>query len=246
MKKVFKDDYNSINEEMSMDSVSKPSIRGKVRFLDDEGNVILEKDNLIVLRGRVFALEKLFNDMNTEGSYVTNNNRELILFKIGTGGAPENDPFQPYTPSFDDTDLASPIPFKVVDANDTNTTLTTEEQDIYYDSKLNEIDTTLTEFYCKRFDVIDPVWNIDTVNNEVYKKMILKINTTDFRTVPTGNPEQPYTRDANINELGLYFASYNDTTNEMEDIEMFSRLTFSTEPLTNLSKTVTIEYYIFG
>ena len=245
MKKIFTDNMDSIKDEASINN-KDTSLRGKVKFLDDEGNLLFEKDNLIVLRGRVFALEKMFNDDNNEGSYDKNLNREIVMFKIGTGGAPENNPFQPYTPEFSDLDIAQPIPFRVVDGNDADTTLTAEEENVYYDAKINSVDSTLTEYYGKRFDQQDPIWEIDLANNEVYKKMIMKVDTKDFRTVPTGNPDQPFTREANINELGLYFAFFNDTTNKMEDVELFSRLTFSTEPLSNLSKSITIEYYIFG
>ena len=56
---------------------SRMGFRGRVRIheiVDEFGNTVLkqEKDNLIVLRGRTFALEKLFNDpISTENSEET-------------------------------------------------------------------------------------------------------------------------------------------------------------------------------
>jgi len=243
--KVLKfNDGSNLEDSFVMNNA--PTMRGRVVFKDDMGNILLEKDNLIVLRGRVYALEKLFADFNTNDNYAKNLNRIISLFKCGEGGTPEDKPFQPYVPVFSDLDLAKEIPFRIVDANDPTTFLSTEEKQLYYDGRVSALDSNLTEYFCKRFDNVDPEWHIDSVNNEVYKKIILRISTLDFRTVPTGDPEQPYGRDAKINELSLCLAYYNQVANVMEDIELFSRICFDTESLSNLTKQITVEYYIYA
>jgi len=243
--KVLKfNDGQKFDDKMVMDN--SPKLRGKVVFKDDMGNVILEKENLIVLRGRVYAIEKLFNDYNTNDNYKKNLNRTISLFKCGEGGTPEDKPFQPFVPSFSDVNVATEIPFRIVDANDPTTFLSTEEENLYYDERVNADDSNLKEYYCKRFDNTEPEWHIDTANNEVYKKIILRISTLDFRTIATGDPEQPYTRDAKINELSLCLAYHNVASNTMEDIELFSRICFDTESLSNLTKQITVEYYIYA
>jgi len=243
-KKIIEDGFNLVDK--SSLGLVQPKLRGKVVIKDDNGNVILEKDNMIVLRGRVFALETLFSDLNEDPEYLKNLNRTVCLFKMGNGGTPVSSPFQPYTPNHTDLDLASPLPFRIVDANDSRTQLTTAEQQVYYGDVVSTLNPDVREYYYKRFENVDPEWRIDKIGNEAYKKMVLHVNELDFKTTPTGNVDDPYTRNAIVNELGLFFAHYNTVSNKYEDIEMFSRICFNTEALKSATKAITIEYYIFA
>jgi hypothetical protein len=214
----------------------------RVIFRDEKGNIILEKENLIVLRGRTFALEKLFNDVITVGSgYDQDLNRQIVLFKIGSGGADvTNDPFNPYTPNFADEDLASEIPFIIVDpdkmadpAKAANpsifVTLPSGYENIYYDKRTVG---TVDSYYAKKFETA-PEWYFNKLTNEVYKKVTLAIAVQDAR-------------DEYINELSLLLANYDNVGNAYNNIELFSRICFDTESLVNHTKQIIIEYYIYA
>jgi hypothetical protein len=233
------------------DKIGQPSsrmgLRGRVRIheiIDEFGNTILkqEKDNLIVLRGRTFALEKLFNDPidPVSSGYKVNMNRTICLFKIGAGGADiESAPFQPFTPSYNDEDLALPIPFVIEDSNKysdpekTNNpsiidSMSEEHRKIYHLPQIRNNGTS--EYYAKVFEV-KPQWVFNKTTNEVYKKIMLKINENEARGFM-------------VNELGLLIAERDG--NVYKDAELFSRVTFDTESLTSLTKSLLIEYLIFA
>ncbi|WCS68388.1 hypothetical protein Goe21_02790 [Bacillus phage vB_BsuM-Goe21] len=230
------------------DKTSQPSsgmgLKGKVKVMDEFGNTILEKDNLIVLRGRTYALERLFGKpIDAEASgYRVNLNRSICLFKVGSGGADiESAPFQPFAPLYSDEDLAKPVPFVVQDPAKHETPekennpsiieeLSEEQRKRYYLPEVRSDGTT--EYYGKVFEV-EPQWVFSKENNEVYQKIMLKINADE-------------TRGYLINELGLVFAEYDEANNTYKDTELFSRVTFDSESLTSLTKTVLIEYLIYA
>jgi hypothetical protein len=208
------------------------------------GEELLRKWNLITLRGRVLALELLFNDPvplgTSQGSvnYVTGAQsltRSIIMFSIGSGGAPAADPFNPVVPAYSDMALATPEAFRKTDTTNATTlaqfpALTPAEQMVYYNAVTSG---TITQYYSKRFDVLQPAWTVDTVNNEAYKKIILRIGDLDARG-------------KTINELALQVANYNSGTNAMSGIEQFTRITFASESLVNPSKQLLVEYYIYA
>jgi hypothetical protein len=221
-------------------------LRGKVVLKDELGNVLFTKWNLIVLRGRVFALESMFGVVNTESSYRHESDKQLLCFGIGTGGALEASPFNPVSPGFNDRDLANRVPFMTINSTDpipngsaypvnasasVFSSFVTGEEAIYKDPRVPTTPAVLSgetvySYYLKKFDA--PTWHIDTTTNETYLKAILNIGTRDARG-------------KNINELGLYF-----TTASYTYPELFSRITFHTESLATLTKNFTIEYYIYA
>jgi hypothetical protein len=240
----FLDETTNIRQAIAT-SKEKPHLRGRVIIRDEFGNVILEKDNLIVLRGRTFALEKLFNMTITSSSgYKMDLNRQVCLFKVGSGGADvASAPFTPYVPKFSDLDLVTPVPFVSVDANKNNvsseqnnpsyvTSLTTTQARTYYQPVARTSQTSITDYFCKVFDTT-PSWFFDNVNNEVYVHCTLRVAASDARN-------------QYVNELGLFFGDYNATANTYSNIEMFSRICFDTESLTNQTKQLVVDYYIYA
>jgi hypothetical protein len=235
------------------DKIGQPSsrvgLKGRVRIheiVDEFGNTVLkqEKDNLIVLRGRTFALEKLFNDPidPTISGYQVNMDRTICLFGIGAGGADiKSAPFQPFTPLYSDENLAVPIPFviedsgKYSDQDKTNNpsfieTMTAEQRATYFNPIIRS--NGATEYFSKVFEV-KPQWVFNKTTNEVYKKIMLKLDKNEARGYM-------------VNELGLQIGWMNPKNKLYEDIELFSRVTFDTESLTSLTKSLLIEYLIFA
>ena len=245
-KKLVFNEYSQFKDDHRLGQMlHTPPMRGKVLMRDEAGNIILEKDNLIVLRGRTFALEKIFDDtISTNSGYKRNLNRRVVLFKIGNGGADvEAAPFDPFVPNFKDEILGNEIPFITVDpgknadpekqANPSIVTaLTPAEKNIYYDGRPDPGNPNVIHYYAKRFES-EPEWYFDKTNNEVYKRIVLRINTKDARN-------------QYINELALCIAEYDSSSNTYKDIELFSRICFDTESLINLSKQILIEYFIYA
>jgi hypothetical protein len=226
-------------------STSYVGLKGRVRLRDGvTGELILEKDNLIVLRGRTYALEQLFNDPidPTASGYKVNMNRTIGLFKIGSGGADvQSSPFQPFTPLYKDEDMAIPVPFVIQDPDKYATAekennpsiienLSTAQKKKYYLPTVKSNGTT--EYFGKVFEVA-PQWVFNKTTNEVYKKIMLKIDANEARGYM-------------VNELGLVIAQYDATNNVWKDAELFSRVTFDTESLTSLTKSLLVEYLIFA
>jgi len=246
---TFKDEFNNINEEISRtvstDTNNTTNLKGVVKFINpDTGETIFEKENLIVLRGRTFALEKLFGVPITGSPYIQNLNRSVALFKIGKGGTPEGDPFNPIVPEYFHTSLSDEVPFITVDPNKLTsgdiekasnpsivTELSIDQQHKYYMPVVDTLDPEVTHYYGKNFE--DAEWVFDEVNNEVYRELSLFISAIDARG-------------KYINELGLFIAEYDEVNNEYLNLELFSKLTFDTEPLSNNTKSILIQYRIYA
>lgn len=219
-------------------------IKGRVVLKDEFGNTILDKHNLVVLRGRTIILEKLFNDPfdpNITG-YKVNNDRIPCLFKIGCGGADiKSSPADPFVPSYSDEDLVQPVPFVIADGNKMNDNdkmnnpsiiekFTEKNKNTYYLPIIKEDGST--EYYGKIFEC-KPQNIFDKNTNEVYKLINLKVEADEARGY-------------SINELGLVLAYYNSDTNEYEDSELITRITFPTIYLNTPSRFFTVEYYLYA
>lgn len=73
------------------DSKSLTVLRGRVNIKDKFGNTILDKDNLVVLQGRKYILDKLFAGgkkyTNVSGyGNLSDENRVIMGFAVGDGG----------------------------------------------------------------------------------------------------------------------------------------------------------------
>jgi hypothetical protein len=248
-------------EEVSFDDVLElikdPEINlglsGAISSMTDNTGRVCFKDrcNLIVLRGRTFSLEKLFNttiDSNGVNSgavpYISDLNRQILGFGVGYGGAPSGDPFSPYSvPPTGDSGVAltQPIPFRLHDTSQSasgNGLLYVPSNEITNYGDLRSVSGSQYHYYMKLFDS-PPVWVFNAAANTVYKQILLSISVNDCRT----------TVGHQINELCLYFGRnsghdvYNG--NVITHPEMFSKITFPTENISG-SKTLSIVYNIYA
>jgi hypothetical protein len=260
-------------EKLSPEEV--PWFGGMVNIYDkDTGEILVSKrPNIVTLRGRLFALERLYNHGATQGntsaldgnnpfqngSYRSNLDREIVFFTVGSGGANAGDWFNTKAPTFNSTALYNQIAFRRVPeaiyGTSTGNDLTPAEREFYFLPRKigNEI-----HFFGKRFNEQLSNFLIDTTNNKVYKKLTLEISNKDCRII--GNDED------RINELGLIIASKNkggitvpytqnggrlpipssaNQTNLDLDWELYSHLTFKTEAIYG-TKSLLIEYYTYA
>ena len=199
-------DYKKFSDAMN----TKDTLRGHFIMKDENGNIIEEKDNLIVLRSRLFVLLSLFkpNELERkemESSYIKNDNRRICLFKIGMGGADtQSAPFQPFVPKFTDRDLANPIPFVVtnevkeldpeLNANPSvflpdKHYFNKDKRETYHCPRKNEDDSV--SYFAKTFDNVD--FSFSTESSEIFAALQLTIENWDARGYF-------------FNELGLLFA----------------------------------------
>ena len=219
------------------------------------GRVCFQKrHNLIVLRGRTFALEKLFNDtIDTFGvndgvrPYISDLDRKVIAFSVGKGGAPASDPFAPYAPppiGANGVGLAQRMPFRLHDtamavSGDPLLYVPNGEIGNYGGAEAITGQSSQVYYYLKHFDSRDPVWMFDEQKNTVYKQITLSITENDCRTA-TSNW---------VNELSLYFGRVggSDIRGGVSFVnpEMFSRITFPTEFL-SANKALEIVYNVYA
>jgi hypothetical protein len=240
---------------------SGPESMGGFVSMYDRGTgrpVFQMRKNLIVLRGRTYALELLFaNAIGSQGvngppaPYVSDLSRRIITFMVGNGGAPPSDPFNPYAPPPTGPAgvlLASPIPFRFHDTSqsgsgDPSLFIPGDEIQNYADGVLVPGGTP-TQFYYwqKNFDVLVPAWYFSESENTVYKAVEMSVTVDDCRTA-VGN---------NINELGLFFGKPGpgsgldaNGADVFVNTEMFSRITFATEFMST-GKSLAIEYRVYA
>lgn len=224
--------------------MTEKRIKGHVIVKDaSNGKIVLEKDNLVVMRTRVFVFEHLFKVSPPEFyESIDDKERSICLFKVGQGGADVNaTPFNPFVPKFSDTDLSQPVPFVIIDPDadisvdkESNpsiiTELTDEQSKIYYLPKENP-DGTLS-YYAKIFEPESQGWVIDSNTGEVAYSLSMRI--------------EPYEcRGFIINEIGTILAKYNESENIYEGAELATRITFDSESLANLTKGIEIEYVFY-
>lgn len=122
MKKILNDKISLFDKKSGSSSL----VKGLVIIKDEEGNILLEKENLVLFNTRLFLFEHLFkakyeNSMDEPTSLPDEelHKRKICLFTLGQGGADVNGtPFNPFVPKFNDTKLATPIFFKKVDTSE--------------------------------------------------------------------------------------------------------------------------------
>jgi hypothetical protein len=225
-----------------MDNISdnlklKDTHHNTVIAKDKDGNILFKVENLVVQRGRLFTLEKIFDDPLTEGeiinlkqlTYKSNINREIVFFKVGKGGT-VNGPFIPIEPTASDTNLTDSIPFRTLEDDDLDEL---ERPNYCLKETTEENEVTINKYYGKRFEITDSVWDVDLVNNLISKKITMLVDQVDCR-------------DAEINELGLFFAEIGEGGLIIDNTaEMFSKITFASEIMDGL-KTLEFIYTIYA
>ena len=241
-KKIEKNDTINLQET---------SLRGKVIIKDPETKEVLyEKNNLIMMRTRIWLFEQLFNidkPNNYDGNSV--NDRSICLFSVGSGGADINNAaFTPFSPKFSDKSLGKRVPFVIENpdkensdnlANDPSVykTLSSEQKNKYYVIQNNPDGSKF--YYGKRFADATPEnplgsskkWVVDTNSGAVAFSLKMTIDKDECRGEM-------------INELGLWLGRYNQS-NTFSGLELASRITFDTESLSSLTKGIEIEYIIY-
>jgi hypothetical protein len=218
---------------------SKPGLRGVV-VVKQGGNIIgvrevlQKRDNLVVRDGREMTLRKIFNKPGsapgeTEAQLAA---KSIMLFGIGSGGTPNNDPFSPFAVTPADRDLSNPVSFRTSSAA---APLIGDDVTKYTDGR--SVSGGNVEWYKKLFSNGNGNIVVDPATDEVYNKLSLQISAQDAR-------------DKFVNELALYWTRHNPVANDMNarftDYFMFSRVTFLTEPLPSAtSKALDIDYYVY-
>lgn len=231
------------------------TLKGIVTMRDNTtGRVVFSRrNNLILLRGRTFALEDLFKDtIDNNGvsgganPYLSNLSRKISGFIVGRGGsvAPST-PFEAKAVEPRDRWLTTEIPFRLHDNTLDETTpesfVPAAELPFYADGRaVVGQETTQREYFLKRFDNFDPTWNFDETANEVYKLIQMTISEYDCRTLV----------DPMVNELALVIAEDLQTVDsngmpQYTDIEIFSKIHFPTEYLST-GKSLSIEYLVYA
>jgi hypothetical protein len=241
-KLIIKDDtLESLLHDEFVTHHDRSTLKGIVVIKDPEGKVLFRKKNLVVLRGRVFALEKVFNfpidpelaSFQEVPNYKENLNRQICLFGIGTGGASGNTVFEPITTDAHNEELYDPAPFRTFSTGGIDGLSEYEISNSIYTREVLDEDLNLTHYYLKRINTNNgfvPEWNFDYVTNMSSIKNTLEIESHDFV-------------DRVINEFGLYIAELD--TGVFSDIELFSHVTIPSQPLQMLNNFI-IEYYLFS
>ena len=225
-------------------NLSEKQVRGHVIIKDpSNGNIIVEKDNLVVMRTRVFLFEQLFK-VNPPDYYncQIDNDRSICLFKVGQGGADVNSAsFSPFAPKFSDSDLAQPVPFITVnpdkdsdaelDANPSIVSELSDDQTKMYYLPTENPDGSVS-YYGKVFESDSKGWVIDNNTGEVAYSLSMKINENECRGYI-------------LNEIGTVLATYDEDTNTYLNYELATRITFDSESLSSLTKGIEIEYIFY-
>jgi len=215
--------------------------KNKIIAFDEHGNKLFERENLVVQRGRVFALESIFDNFMSQelagehGFKGGTNRKKIALFKIGKGGTAIGTPFTPTVVNANETELTDPVPFRVVDPGDSSTTLSELEKDIYCCPIVDEDGKTL--YFGKRFEEDAGSWDIDltiddptdTTTNLISYLINFEISDKDARN-------------SIINEVGIYFAEVDGDGKPIDGTEeLFSKINFSSEKLDGYSS----KYFVY-
>ena len=246
--------FTKITDGVGLDDLptTVEQVHGHVIVKDaDTGEILVDKDNLVLMRTRVWLFEQLFKiDAPASLNYTKDNSRSIALFSIGSGGADINaNPFAPFVPKFSDIELGQRIPFVTVDPDKANnaesqanpsivSSLTSAQRNIYYMPVSNSDGTT--PYYAKRFKgatAANPFgssgkWVIDNYSGKVAFSLSMNIDKSEAR----GNV---------INEIGLWMATYNSSANTFTNPFLATRICFDTDSLSSLNKNIEIEYLMY-
>lgn len=259
------------------DKLKKQGLRGHVKVKDKAtGKLLVEKDNIITLRTRLFVLKNLFGEdlVNDESQgYINNPRRKICLFKIGQGGADiESSPFQPFIPKFSDEDLAKPVPFVSVspdknldpdlEANPSIRESLTEDEEKIYHLPYHRPDMSVS-YYAKKFDSSSLKIAFNKDSNELYAHLTLSINPNEARGYYINEfglvlAEEVYfkldSKGNTIDNERISLEAYAKLNEEQKkqykygyaDCELCSRVTMDTISLSSLSAGLEIEYLVYA
>lgn len=244
----------------------------KILGYDEFDNQLFEEENITVLPGALFTVEKLFNltnditaatkeksldvtlGINTQIENSRPAEEFITLFGVGTGGA--TDVVGSIKPThYTDSELAGLFPIKCVP-------VTNSVDSKYQVHKTQDIKGTKYEcYYCKRFDS-DPTLSVlrhmadgsdgaEITRDELNSKTNSLIDTFVSMTLKIDKTDarewfelNGNVEAARINALGLYTAWYDTKTQQYRNVRLFSELHFQNEIL-HLSKSLTLVYRIY-
>ena len=109
------------------DNLSFCNMRGHVTIKDENGHVLVDKDNHIVKSGRRWLMQRMFDLSITKDS----NEKDYLpgWFSIGNGGAALDTPFNNIWPTDDDVGLYNPLKFDAdTEHNDSSVSLISENR----------------------------------------------------------------------------------------------------------------------
>jgi hypothetical protein len=214
----------------------RPMLGGIVVVRESGTRKILQpaKPNLVVRNGREMTLRKIFNLPGAVAGETESQlgAKSVLLFGIGTGGTPNNDPFNPFAVTPSDKDLSSAISFRTTSAA---APFSNSDAEKYTDGRATTGGNI--EWHKKLFSNGHGEITVDPLTDTVYNKLSLQITSEDAR-------------DKFVNELALFWTRYNaaalDMNSKFSDYFMFSRITFLTEPLpSSTSKGLDIDYFVY-
>ena len=281
---VFSDKLSGIKDDMNFSAHSSHDIklRGELTMENEYGEVLLRKSNTIVVGGRRFVLEKIFNldpashpritlnsilGVNTSEAPITGigprRNQSILLFGVGSGGS--DIAFgSVYAPDSANNNLFKLIPLRHVDV--TNDLSVEEMKD--YRMKVRTADKY--SYYLKKFtsepklvmkqnnnNFVPKLTDNDIFNPDhsaiireavdIYCEIQFKISEKDVREWYIA---QESIKQARINEIGLYYGYYDDANpnvwNDIKSCQLFSKITFDSEPLSNYTKVIYCTYRIYA
>lgn len=244
----------------------------KILGYDDFGNQIFEEENITVLPGALFTIEKIFNltndittatkekalDVSLNINTQIDNSRPaeefIVLFGVGTGGA--TDVVGSIKPThYTDSHLAGLFPIRCVP-------VTTSMDNKYQVHRTENINGTNYEcYYCKKFDS-DPTLTVsrhmsdgsdgpeltrddlDSKTNSIVDTFVSMTLKIDKNDAREWFEFNGNVEAARINALGLYTAWYDTMSQQYRNVRLFSELHFQNEIL-HLSKSLTLVYRIY-
>lgn len=217
---------------------SNKEYKTKVTFINpNNGNVLFETSNLVLLSGREFILRKLFGlpyEDESVGDTTKDleqlNRRLICAYGVGDGGTSLAAPRIPTYPSPADTGLSNAINFNTL-------TLTADELKQQYAIYADFSTTGKPNVYNatkKRLIDTKHVINLDANNDEIYMQMDLTISKEECV-------------DQMVNEIMLYTGIQSENIDGIPryvKFKPFSRVTFSTEYFDE-AKTLLIDYRVY-
>jgi hypothetical protein len=249
-----------------------PSIGGLLLVKNKQGDVLLRKNNLVVFRGRLFALEKIFGQaFNTPFNFMPIGKNGVTA--ENTGNASGSNPNTISDLVLNKTisgDLTSLLNRRVCLFGIGSGGVTSNGW--FSPAVVGPTEISITNIpFCEASSVdleANPDFYVANAKGEyIYKRLntkndadhfypqwVFDTTTNTIAMMSTLHIDESYLSNPpdgivkRINELALYMANEDIDENGksvFSDIEMFSKITFETESL-YANKELVIEYYIFA
>ena len=233
---------------------------GVVEALNPDGSVKWRGKNVVTLRGRLYSLEKLFDESpaaadiagepaavnQADGTgvagYTPNSRgRAIAGFRVGNGTTAEDS---------DQANLVSPVPFRRYIA--TTAAAGQNSADYAAGAERNKYFATTAAgvkvYHTKKLDSqTSDKWEYDTGTDTTARKLKISIGAEDFKSDHGSESRNAdatgSTDETSITELGLFVATVSGQA--ISAVEMYSRMVFPAEIFTG-AKALEMKYHIFA